>query len=71
MNKMFQVKDITYDLKDSNILYKLKFNRGISLSTSLSKIDGLVILNKYKKNLCMHHICSMLLKGNMVLLCVH
>ncbi len=25
MNKMFQVKDITYDLRDSNILYQLMF----------------------------------------------
>ncbi len=25
MNKMFQVKDITYDLRDSNILYQPKF----------------------------------------------
>ncbi len=27
MNKMFQVKDITYDLRDSNILYQPKFNK--------------------------------------------
>ncbi len=26
MNKMFQVKDITYDLRDSNILCQRKFN---------------------------------------------
>ncbi len=30
--------------------------RGISLGTSLSKIDDLVILNKYKKNLCTSHM---------------
>ncbi len=27
MNKMFQVKDITYDLRDSNILCQRKFNK--------------------------------------------
>ena len=27
MNKMFQVKDITYDLRDSNILCQPKFNK--------------------------------------------
>ncbi len=30
--------------------------RGNSLSTSLSKIDDLVILNKYKTNLCTSHM---------------
>ncbi len=27
MNTMFQVKDITYDLRDSNILCQPKFNK--------------------------------------------
>ncbi len=27
MNKIFQVKDITYDLRDSNIFCQPKFNR--------------------------------------------
>ncbi len=27
MNKLFQVKDITYDLRDSNILYQPRFNK--------------------------------------------
>ncbi len=27
MNKMFQVKDITYDLRDSNSLCQPKFNK--------------------------------------------
>ncbi len=27
MNKMFQMKDITYDLRNSNISYQPKFNK--------------------------------------------
>ncbi len=50
MNKMFQVKDITYDLRDSNILCQPKFNK-ITYGKTTFSYYGTHIWNSLPNNI--------------------
>ncbi len=50
MNKMFQMKDITYDLRDSNILCQLKFNK-ITYGKKTFSYSGTHIWNSLPNNI--------------------
>ncbi len=54
INKMFQVKDITYDLRDSNILFQPKFNK-ITYEKNTFSYYGTHIWNSLPNNIKQCH----------------